>query len=303
MNLSYPKNTLPVLYFLCMLITRVLTAVVGIPLFVLILFISGGVPFLAAVCLLALIGLWEFWAAYRTGLKVWGAEPNPVLTFAGLLFPLSVLWIFRVRDSGLGLRELGQGMNVGLAILLTACLLEIVRSYRKSTRPVAINLGVGLVGAFYVGGLFSFVSVLRLQPGEVALFQWTVDRGACVVLYLMLMLWTGDSAAYFVGRRLGRHKMARMLSPGKTWEGAIANLAGCLLIGVLLSDWLGYSLPQGVFFGAGVGVFGQLGDLFKSALKRGLGIKDFGGLLPGHGGVLDRFDSLLFAAVWVYLLL
>jgi len=284
-----------------MLITRVLTAVVGIPLFVLILFLPGGIPFLAAVCLIVLIGLWEFWTAYRAGLKVWGAEPNPVLTFAGLLFPLSVLWIFRVRDSGLGLRELEQGMNIGLAVLLTACLLEIARSYRKGTRPVAINLGVGLAGALYVGGLFSFVSVLRLQPGEMVLFQWTVDRGACVVLYLMLMLWTGDSAAYFVGRAFGRHKMARMLSPGKTWEGAIANLAGCLPVGVLLSGWLGYSLLQGVFFGAGVGVLGQLGDLFKSALKRGLGIKDFGGLLPGHGGVLDRFDSLLFAAVWIYL--
>lgn len=283
-----------------MLKTRVLTAVAGIPLFVVVLFVPGGVPFLTTVCLIVLVGLWEFWSAHRAGLKSWGAEPNAVLTFAGLLFPLSVLWVFWVRDSGFGLRELEQGMITGLIVLLLACMLEIARSYRRGTRPVAINLGIGLVGALYVGGLFSFVSLLRMQPGEATLFQWHVDRGSCLVLYLMLMLWVGDSAAYFVGRAFGKHKMARELSPGKTWEGAFANLAGCLAVGLALSGWLEYSLWMGALFGTGVGVFGQLGDLFKSSLKRSLGIKDFGGLLPGHGGVLDRFDSLLFAGVWMY---
>jgi phosphatidate cytidylyltransferase len=282
-----------------MLKTRIFTAIVGIPLFLLVLFVPGGVPFLAAVCLLTLIGLHEFWSAHRAGLKSWGAEPNAVLTFAGLLFPLSVLWVFRVRDSGFGLRELEQGMIIGLMVLLLACLMEIARSYRRGTRPVAINLGIGLVGALYVGGLFSFVSLLRLQPGEMTLLQWTIDRGACLVLYLMLMLWVGDSAAYFVGRKYGRLKMARELSPGKTWEGAFANFAGCLTVGILLSGWMGYSLWMGALFGTGVGVLGQVGDLFKSSLKRSLGIKDFGGILPGHGGVLDRFDSLLFAGVWM----
>jgi phosphatidate cytidylyltransferase len=291
-----------VLYFLSMLKTRVLTAMIGIPLFLFVLFLPGGVPFLIAVCLMVSVGLWEFRAAHHTGLKAWGAEPNLVLTFAGLLFPLWSLWVLKVRGSGFGIRDLEQVMAACLIVLLLACLLELMRSYKKSTRPVTINLGIGMVGALYVGGLFAFVAGLRMQPGEMTLLQWTVDRGACVVLYLMLMLWVGDSAAYFVGRAFGKHKMAPQLSLGKTWEGAIANLAGCLAVGLALSGWLGYSLWMGALFGAGVGVLGQFGDLFESALKRALGIKDFGGLLPGHGGVLDRFDSLLFAGVWVYLL-
>lgn len=286
-----------------MLKTRVLTAVVGIPLFVVVLFVPGGVPFLAAVCLIVLAGLWEFWAAHRASLKAWGAEPNTLLTFAGLLFPLSILWVFRVRDSGFGLRELEQAITIGLIVSLLACLLEMARFYRQGTRPIVINLGIGLVGALYVGGLFSFVSLLRLQPGEMTLLGWTVDQGACLVFYLMLMLWMGDSTAYFIGRAFGKHKMARALSPGKTWEGALANFVGCLTVGLAFSGWVGYTLWTGALLGAGVGVLGQVGDLFKSAIKRSLGIKDFGGLLPGHGGVLDRFDSLLFAAAWMYLIL
>jgi len=114
------------------------------------------------------------------------------------------------------------------------------------------------------------------------------------------MLWLGDSMAYFVGRAVGRHRLAPALSPSKSWEGAWANFACCLLVGLGGSTWLGLPLWQGGVIGAGVGVLGQLGDLFESSLKRAIGVKDFGGILPGHGGVLDRFDSFLFSVPWVW---
>ena len=126
--------------------------------------------------------------------------------------------------------------------------------------------------------------------------------GPRMVLYLLALLWVGDSLAYFTGRAIGRHKMAPELSPGKTWEGAVANLAGSVLVAVAAARWI--ALPLGHLCGmaALANVAGQLGDLAESAYKRAAGAKDSGALLPGHGGMLDRVDSLIFAApvVWYY---
>ena len=149
------------------------------------------------------------------------------------------------------------------------------------------------------------------------------DFGALFLLYLMLLVWCGDVAAYYVGRAVGRHKLAPRVSPGKTWEGAIASVAGATLIGVVLFHYINpiasafvnahlqmspsgrstTSTPQFqlapvwfvAMFAICVNVAAQLGDLVESALKRGAGMKDSGNLLPGHGGVLDRIDALLFA--------
>jgi CDP-diglyceride synthetase len=132
------------------------------------------------------------------------------------------------------------------------------------------------------------------------LWGWQVERGALWVLWLLAMLWLGDSGAYFVGRAIGRRKLAPTLSPTKTVEGSLANLALCVLVGWQGGVALGLPLGWAIAGGLGVGVLGQLGDLFESALKRAVGVKDFGGILPGHGGVLDRFDSFLFSAPWVW---
>lgn len=108
----------------------------------------------------------------------------------------------------------------------------------------------------------------------------------------VIPIWLGDTLAYLVGKRFGRHLLAPSLSPKKTWEGAMANLAGCL-IGAAFIGWL-TSVPIPVALGCGLiaGTLGQVGDLFESALKRQAGVKDTGGLLPGHGGVMDRLDSV-----------
>ena len=126
--------------------------------------------------------------------------------------------------------------------------------------------------------------------------------GPRMVLFLLVLLWVGDSLAYFTGRAIGRHKMAPELSPGKTWEGAVANLAGSVLVAIAAARWIAIPVAHLCAMAVLGNIAGQLGDLTESAYKRAAGAKDSGALLPGHGGMLDRVDSLIFAApvVWYY---
>lgn len=125
---------------------------------------------------------------------------------------------------------------------------------------------------------------------------------ANLALVAIVPLWLGDSAAYFVGRSVGKRPLAPSISPNKTWEGAIANLVGCAIGALACGTLLGLPTPTAIAVGVTQGVFGQLGDLFESRLKRRSQVKDAGALLPGHGGVLDRTDSLLATAPLVAIL-
>jgi len=121
------------------------------------------------------------------------------------------------------------------------------------------------------------------------------------ILVLMGTIWAGDVAAYYGGRAFGRYKLAPTISPNKTVEGSVAGLAGSILIGVVLGSWLVQrQVPFLVLASLAAAIAGQLGDLAESALKRSAGVKDSSSLLPGHGGMLDRLDSLIFAAPVFY---
>ncbi len=126
-----------------------------------------------------------------------------------------------------------------------------------------------------------------------------------MLLFTLVLIWVGDTAAYFVGRTFGRHLMAPQVSPKKTWEGAVANLLGSLLVAVVFYRWMNIALPLLGCLAVLASVAGQAGDLLESAYKRSAGAKDSGVLLPGHGGILDRIDALILAApiVWYYLTL
>ncbi len=140
--------------------------------------------------------------------------------------------------------------------------------------------------ALYTGYLLGFMILVR-KLGE--------PLGARLIFLGAIVVWAGDSAAYYVGSAIGRHKLAPAVSPGKTWEGAVANVAGGLLgaSAVKLTFFADLEWRHAVALGLALSVVGQLGDLFESALKRGAGVKDSGTLLPGHGGFLDRLDSLV----------
>jgi phosphatidate cytidylyltransferase len=173
---------------------------------------------------------------------------------------------------------------VGLAIVVFA-----------SRRPLGAALGD--IGASATGVLFIALplsAVVRLAAVEVI--------GRRLLLFALVLVWVGDTLAFFVGRHMGRLRMAPGLSAAKTWEGAAANLFGSLAVGVVFADWLQLDPVHTMIMAGLASVAGQVGDLLESAYKRSAGVKDSGTLLPGHGGVLDRIDALILAApvVWYY---
>jgi CDP-diglyceride synthetase len=308
--------------------TRLLTALAGIPALLLLLFWPGGIPWFVAVAILMGLavceytaalqkrGIWIHWVAvavYAVALLFQAFLRNPRIYSApwphpAWAAPFSILdkcseflitWNPAPGDVGPG---------IVLLVLLTGDLLW------KRRNPIR-NVGATILGIGYIGLLFPFMALLRWTWDSAYLTIHTLrqpppgDPGAWIVLLVLLVIWAGDSAAYFGGRAWGRRKFAPAISPNKTWAGVLCGLAASALIGALA--WApghrGASLPAlwavGAAFGLLVGAAGQIGDLVESAMKRELQVKDFGALLPGHGGVLDRFDSLLFAAPTAYALL
>jgi phosphatidate cytidylyltransferase len=130
-------------------------------------------------------------------------------------------------------------------------------------------------------------------------------QGPALLLFAMVIIWVGDTAAYFVGRSIGKHALAPHLSPKKTWEGTVASFLGSLIVAVIFARLMTLPLPHMLGMAAAGNIAGQVGDLLESAYKRSAGIKDSGSLLPGHGGVLDRIDALILAipVVWYYWIL
>ncbi len=163
---------------------------------------------------------------------------------------------------------------------------------RHSLTEVLPSISVSAAGLLFV--VLPFSAVVRLHGVDVA--------GPRLLLFTVVLVWVGDSAAYFVGSGFGRWKMSPRVSPNKTWEGAGANFLGALLVAAVFGYWA--RIPPAHMLAMGVigSVAGQLGDLFESAWKRSAGVKDSGTILPGHGGMLDRIDALILAApaVWYY---
>jgi phosphatidate cytidylyltransferase len=158
-----------------------------------------------------------------------------------------------------------------------------------------------LTGVLYIGWFIGYLVSLRLMPDIIGF----PDTGRNLVFFTLFVTFGSDSAAYFIGKAIGSHKMAPAISPGKTWEGAAAGVIGAVIVSLFFMLNTIFQIPLGliqtVILGVLVSVFGQFGDLAESMLKRGTGVKDSGTLMPGHGGMLDRLDSILFAGVVVYL--
>ena len=191
--------------------------------------------------------------------------------------------------------------NRALALLL---LLGLVASglsivIGKTDQPL-LSAAVTVSGVLYTGGTLSFALLLRYLPEVRPATSLHPLEGFLLLMFPVAVTALGDTAAYFVGKRMGSRRLAPQVSPGKTVEGSIGGLAGAMVTGFLVGlvmDDLGslvLSAPVCAFIGLILGIAGQLGDLSESLLKREAGVKDSGRLLPGHGGVLDRFDSLLF---------
>ncbi len=266
-----------------MLLHRLLTAAVGIPLGLLLIFL-GGWYFAAAVALIAFGGLRELY-------RLLAIRERRAAPWIG--YPLALLLLFSVT----GANHAPALIAPPLEAALLAAAFAVSAWWLLSTVPgKLVRFSATLTAHIYVPQLLSYLVRLR----NLDLASNGLPPGAFMVLLLMAVIWGMDTAAYAVGKTLGRHKLCPSISPGKTIEGAI----GAFIAAVALSGVLGYlfelPLVHGLVLGALVGVVGQVGDLFESMLKRRAGVKDSGAILPGHGGVLDRFDSLLLAAPVAY---
>lgn len=253
---------------------RLLTAVVGIPLVMLALW-AGEVWWAVLTAAVAALGWAEFVRLHALG------------RLSRNIIAVQLAGLFAV---------LYWGDEILLPILLTFWALAIVfagagfllrsddpgRGYRTAA---ALALG-----AFYLGVPTSILA------------RWRLEYAAWSILAFLLVIWANDTAAYFVGLAAGRHKLASRISPGKSWEGAAAGLAAGAIVGAAVADLLQMQPVGGLLFGALTTIASQFGDLFESAMKRKAGMKDSGTLLPGHGGILDRFDGILVAAPIAYML-
>ena len=261
---------------------RLLTAAVGLPLLIFFLVYAGPGLFAGLVCVCSAIGLHEF---YRMALAKERTGEAMLAVALGVSYVAALLFCPHPA--------VGQGALV--AAMLALCVLFLFRF--RTLEAVGRDLALALFGLLYVPLLLGHAGLLRqLEFGR----EW-------IFLVLMTVM-ASDSLAYFVGMAFGRRRLYEAISPKKSVEGAIGGLAGGVLGSFVAGMWL---LPQlsGIdvlILGIGVGAFSQVGDLVESMLKRSFGVKDSGTIIPGHGGLLDRLDSLLFAfpvtyyyALWV----
>jgi phosphatidate cytidylyltransferase len=275
------------------LASRVVSALVLLPVIVALVWWSVW-SVAAAVIAAAIICLIELYGAFAAG----GYRPR---TSLGLGVALALVLSAALRPI--------VAFDL-LPLALTASILAslIAELLRKDTEAALPSWALSLAGALYIGWLLSHFMLLRQldTPLNAApLAPLRIESGAAWVYLTLAITFLQDTAAYFVGRGLGRHKLAPRLSPKKTWEGAIGGMAGAVggsLLGILLLG-LPISLGAGAVLGIVGGVVGPLGDLAESLIKRQVGLKDAGRIIPGHGGVLDRADSLLFTAPTLYYLI
>ena len=233
---------------------------------------------LALLVAMAGITAGEFYYMLRQDAKL----PNEMLgIIAAMLYPVSVFFL-----------GLDGALYVSLALLLA-----LIVWYVFWMRARVPDVGVSFFGAAYCGMLLSGIIVVR----EALPAPW----GGVLVLGILLSVWANDSFAYLVGSRFGKHKLAPRTSPKKSWEGFFAGLAGSAVFWCLMTLVPGVtmSIPQAILFGLASGLMGVLGDLAESRIKRNSGFKDSGTIMPGHGGLLDRCDSLFLVAVTSAILL
>jgi phosphatidate cytidylyltransferase len=242
---------------------RLLTALAGIPVTVLLVLYS---PDILLACLFAAVSMLCLEEFLNLGKEAIGTRPGPWALVLGGAVTLSFY---------------GDARAVVLTLTFCTLVAAVVSAYSVPLEMSFPKVALALMGFLYCGVLIGFL--------------FWIGRG--LVLTLLGAVWIGDAAAYYGGRLLGRHSLAPRISPKKTVEGAFAGLLGSMVAGVVIGVWL-TDESSGLLLAASfcAAVSGQLGDLAESALKRSARVKDSSSLLPGHGGMLDRLDSVLFAA-------
>lgn len=272
--------------------SRVLTAAVLVPVALAVVLFAPDALF--ALCLFAVA-----WLAQREFYALAAAKHMPGYRWIGGIGAALCVLGTTLPDWVGSLGPTAVWVGLGIAVLVRG----ITRSQHMG--EVLGEAGITFFGIFYPAFLVALLGAIRHFPA-----------GAWWIVLLLLVVWCGDTAAYYVGRSWGRHPMAPRISPKKTWEGAIASVVASTAVAAVFvalvwngARWDPGTIQVPVWVGALLGlalnIAAQVGDLAESVYKRGSGVKDSGGLLPGHGGVLDRIDALLLATpvLWYYLVL
>jgi phosphatidate cytidylyltransferase len=255
---------------------RVITAVVALIIFIPIVFLGGTLIEIAALAL-AVVAMSEVLIMKRILL----VTPEAIISILGTLFLVAPKsWM----------HDLPSQINTPFVSLIFAIAL-MVRVVFSKNRFNFDDAGVLTLTMLYIG--FGFNMFVQAR---------TVGLG--MLMYLLLTVWSTDSGAYLVGRKIGKTKLAPQISPNKTWEGSIGGTIVAIIVGIIFSvtGLIHFGILATILMTLFLSIAGQLGDLVESSLKRYYGVKDSGRILPGHGGILDRFDSLLLVLPMAYLL-
>lgn len=274
---------------------RFLVALVAVPILILVLYLPRPEPAWALIFAASLIAMYELFA-----MTLPPEDRRPALVIGGIACA-AFYWIhpFALRDPfgvALGMRwQLVGESGPTMALLAAVVVPGLYYLFRFRDIPsVAARLTATITGIVYAGFLTTYLAFFkRLAP---------MSEGGHFVILVLVIAWLADTGGYFAGRFLGKAKLYEAVSPKKTWAGAYGGIAGSLLGVVVMKlvflDWLGWFDVAAIAIVGGV--LGQLGDLTESLIKRSVGVKDSGALLPGHGGILDRIDAVLFIAPYVY---
>ncbi|MFZ3247117.1 MAG: phosphatidate cytidylyltransferase [Candidatus Acidiferrales bacterium] len=278
------------------MVKRIVTGAILIPVVVALVYLGPSWLVAIAAAVVALLAMIEFFKlTAQMGLRafrVW-----TMICAAALFYTQWLAGSAEVHVLGSGTEIITNSSRgnyfsndvVFLAFLFGAALIGV--GSRVAIADVLPAIAASSAALIFVAWPFSYlVRMDGLLPG-----------GPALVLFALSTVWAGDTVAFFVGKSIGRLKMAPALSPKKTWEGAIGNVVGSLIAGYFFARWQNGDLTAWLATAALANIAGQVGDLVESAYKRGAGVKDSGAMLPGHGGMLDRIDSLIFAAPVVWL--
>ncbi len=274
-----------------MLLPRFLTALFGIPLILLVIWM-GYLPYFFFVYAVIFLGLYEFYF-------LWTERGYNLDKIFGYIFGTLLLMSFYLNSVGLA----NPAVNEGTGLIFTVAILAYLTvNLFKSSRS-ATNVGTDSEKT-YINLVLTFWSIIYVVwlLGHLILLREIQPFGREYTYLIFFTTWFSDTVAYSVGTKFGQYQLAKKISPKKTWEGAIAGFLTSLLVALLFKIILlrQFSYLQALLIGIILGIGGQLGDLTESFLKRQVGVKDSSSLLPGHGGILDRFDSITFTAPLLY---
>jgi phosphatidate cytidylyltransferase len=280
------------------LASRFAVAAVAIPILLLILYQDAAWPTWALVFAASLIAMSEFF-----GMTLEDKQDRWASLACGALACAAFYWMTPLALAGQGARAQALAVDNDMAMLAFGVIAPMLYYLFRfgDVATVARRITATIAGIVYAGLCLTALARIKLAWGA----HSSGHAGGHMVVFVLLVAWVGDTGAYFAGRFLGNKKLYPAVSPKKTWAGAFGGLAGSLVAGLAMKAGLGDGLPLAwldvVLIALPGAALGQMGDLSESLIKRSTGVKDSGGLLPGHGGILDRIDAVLFMAPYLML--